>query len=52
MSNKTFAQVIIPASEIDDTRDLAARLQAKIIRDNPSGIMRRGNPPIFSSLHR
>ncbi|WP_353155090.1 catalase family protein [Herminiimonas fonticola] len=50
MSNKPLAQEIIPAHEIDDTRDLATRLQAKIVRDNPSGIMRRDAHPKMHGL--
>lgn len=45
MSDNHLAQEIIPADEIACTRDLAARLQAKIIRDNPTGIMRRDAHP-------
>ena len=41
----SLAQEIIPADEIACTRDLAARLQAKIIHDNPTGIMRRDAHP-------
>lgn len=40
-----LAQEIIPADEIACTRDLAARLQAKIVHDNPTGIMRRDAHP-------
>jgi len=45
MTDNTLAKEIIPPDEIDATRDLAARLQAKIIRDNPTGIMRRDAHP-------
>ncbi len=45
MPNNLLAQETIPAHEIEYTRDLAARLQAKIIRDNPTGIMRRDAHP-------
>ena len=45
MSDNHLAQEVIPANEIASTRDLAARLQAKIIRDNPTGIMRRDAHP-------
>ncbi|MDO9420567.1 MAG: catalase family protein [Herminiimonas sp.] len=50
MSKNALAQEIIPAHEIEDTRDLAARLQAKIIRDNPTGIMRRDAHPKMHGL--
>ena len=50
MSNNDLAQEIIPAHEIQGTRDLAARLQAKIIRDNPTGIMRRDAHPKMHGL--
>lgn len=50
MSNNALAQEIIPARESQDTRDLAARLQAKIIRDNPTGIMRRDAHPKMHGL--
>lgn len=50
MSKNALAQEIIPAHEIEDTRDLAARLQAKIIRDNPAGIMRRDAHPKMHGL--
>ncbi|MFC7298763.1 catalase family protein [Herminiimonas aquatilis] len=50
MPNNALAQEIIPAHEIEDTRDLAARLQAKIIRDNPTGIMRRDAHPKMHGL--
>lgn len=45
MSDKTLAQEIIPPDEAICTRDLADRLQAKIIKDNPGGIMRRDAHP-------
>lgn len=45
MIDKTLAKEIIPADEIECTRDLAARLQAKIIKDNSTGIMRRDAHP-------
>ncbi|WP_293780637.1 catalase family protein [uncultured Oxalicibacterium sp.] len=45
MSDKLLAQEFIPPNEAADTRDLAARLKAKIIRDNPTGIMRRDAHP-------
>ncbi|GGI53466.1 catalase family protein [Oxalicibacterium solurbis] len=40
-----LAQEHIPADETECTRDLAARLQAKIIHDNRTGIMRRDAHP-------
>jgi hypothetical protein len=45
MSSLKLAQEIIPPGESQFTEDLAARLKAKIIRDNPSGIMRRDAHP-------
>jgi catalase len=45
MSDHALAQEVIPANELACTSDLAARLQAKIIRDNPTGIMRRDAHP-------
>lgn len=45
MSDKKLAQEIIPPDELACTQDLAARLQAKIIKDNPGGIMRRDAHP-------
>lgn len=45
MSDNPLAQEVIPADEVACTRDLAARLQAKIIHDNPTGIMRRDAHP-------
>jgi hypothetical protein len=50
MIDNTLAKEIIPADEIECTRDLAARLQAKIIRDNPAGIMRRDAHPKMHGL--
>ena len=52
MPDHTLAQETTPASEIRDIRDLAARLQAKIIRDNPAGIMRRDAHPKMHGLVR
>lgn len=40
-----LAQEHIPANETACTRDLAARLQAKIVHDNQTGIMRRDAHP-------
>lgn len=45
MTNLQLAQETIPADESHFTEDLAARLKAKIIKDNPSGIMRRDAHP-------
>ena len=45
MSDNTLAQECIPVGEQQYTADLAARLKAKIIRDNPTGIMRRDAHP-------
>lgn len=50
MSDKTLAQEIVPPDEEACIRDLAARLQAKIIRDNPGGIMRRDAHPKMHGL--
>lgn len=50
MPNQLFAQEIIPAGEADYIRDLTARLQAKIIKDNPVGIMRRDAHPKMHGL--
>ena len=52
MPDHTLAQETTPAREIRDIRDLAARLQAKIIRDNPAGIMRRDAHPKMHGLVR
>ena len=45
MLNNILAQETIPPGEKQYTEDLAARLKAKIIRDNPTGIMRRDAHP-------
>ena len=45
MSDNMLAHEHIPPHEAADTLDLAARLKAKIIRDNPTGIMRRDAHP-------
>jgi hypothetical protein len=45
MTDHTLAQEIVPPEENECTQDLAARLKAKIIRDNPIGIMRRDAHP-------
>ncbi|MNR79940.1 Catalase [compost metagenome] len=45
MSDNILAQETIPPGETQFIQDLAARLQAKIIRDNPTGIMRRDAHP-------
>lgn len=45
MSNRKLAQETIPADEEKYIEDLAKRLKAKIIKDNPTGIMRRDAHP-------
>lgn len=45
MSKLQLAQETIPPGEAEFTADLAARLKAKIIKDNPTGIMRRDAHP-------
>jgi len=45
MKIEQLAEETIPAGEAERIRDLAARLQDKIIRENPSGIMRRDAHP-------
>jgi len=45
MKNKQLATETIPAGEAGRIRDLASRLQAKILRENPTGIMRRDAHP-------
>jgi catalase len=45
MSKKSLAQEYPPAGEEAYINDLAERLKAKIIKDNPSGIMRRDAHP-------
>lgn len=45
MLDNTLAQETIPAGEKQYIEDLSARLKAKIIRDNPTGIMRRDAHP-------
>jgi hypothetical protein len=45
MSQKQIAVEYPPAGEAEYTRDLAARLQAKITKDYPTGIMRRDAHP-------
>jgi len=45
MTDHGLAQEIIPPQENECIRDLAARLKAKIIHDNPTGIMRRDAHP-------
>lgn len=45
MTKMQIAQERIPPGEAQYTEDLAARLKAKIIRDNPTGIMRRDAHP-------
>ena len=50
MSNHQLAQESIPADEGKYIEDLAARLKAKIIKDNPTGIMRRDAHPKMHGL--
>ncbi len=45
MSNLPLAQEVPPPGEAACIQDLAERLKAKIIRDNPTGIMRRDAHP-------
>lgn len=45
MSRKPFAHEDQPPGEAAFTHDLAERLKAKIIKDNPTGIMRRDAHP-------
>jgi hypothetical protein len=45
MSQKQIAAEYPPTGEAEYTRDLAARLQAKITKDYPDGIMRRDAHP-------
>jgi len=45
MTDHKLAQEIIPPEENIRIQDLAARLKAKIIRDHPTGIMRRDAHP-------
>ncbi len=45
MSNKNLGQEYPPAGEEAYIKDLAERLKAKIIKDNPTGIMRRDAHP-------
>lgn len=50
MATPPFAQETIPPNEAQFIDDLAARLKAKIIRDNPTGIMRRDAHPKMHGL--
>lgn len=50
MTTPPLAQETIPSDEAQFTADLAARLKAKIIRDNPTGIMRRDAHPKMHGL--
>ena len=50
MTQKQLAQEYPPADEAAYTQDLAARLKAKIIQDNPTGIMRRDAHPKMHGL--
>lgn len=52
MTPPPLATEIIPAGEAERIGDLAARLQAKIIRENPRGIMRRDAHPKMHGLVR
>jgi len=45
MAQKELPQEYPPANEAAYTQDLAQRLKAKIIKDNPTGIMRRDAHP-------
>jgi hypothetical protein len=45
MSQKQIAMEYAPTGEAEYTLDLAERLKAKIIKDNPTGIMRRDAHP-------
>lgn len=45
MAKNQLAQEYPPPGEAEFTRDLAERLKAKIIKDNPTGIMRRDAHP-------
>ncbi len=50
MHDNLLAAETIPAEESQRIRGLAARLQAKIIRENPAGIMRRDAHPKMHGL--
>ncbi|MES2299244.1 MAG: catalase family protein [Pseudomonadota bacterium] len=50
MTNQLLAQETIPAGEAAYIDDLGARLQAKIMRDNAGGIMRRDAHPKMHGL--
>ncbi|QAU35270.1 catalase family protein [Janthinobacterium sp. 17J80-10] len=52
MTNRTLATESIPPGETDRIHDLAMRLQAKIIRENQGGIMRRDAHPKMHGLVR
>lgn len=52
MSSKALAQEYPPPGEADHARNLTERLQAKIVRDNPSGLMRRDAHPKMHGLVR
>ena len=45
MAQKDLTKEYPPANEAEYTQDLAQRLKAKIIKDNPTGIMRRDAHP-------
>ncbi|WP_020484995.1 catalase family protein [Methylomonas sp. MK1] len=50
MSEKQLAEEIIPPNESQVIEDLTAQLKAKIIQDNPTGIMRRDAHPKMHGL--
>ncbi|MCX7066767.1 MAG: catalase family protein [Methylococcales bacterium] len=50
MSHNQLAQEIIPVDEDNYIEALSARLKAKIIQDNPTGIMRRDAHPKMHGL--
>lgn len=50
MLEKPLAQEIIPPNEPQVIEDLTARLKAKIMQDNPAGIMRRDAHPKMHGL--
>jgi hypothetical protein len=52
MAQNQLGQETIPPNEVVYTADLAARLKAKIIRDNPTGIMRRDAHPKMHGVVR
>lgn len=52
MAPKALTKEYPPANEAEYTQDLAQRLKAKIIKDNPSGIMRRDAHPKMHGVVR